>query len=750
MTDTFSKPFLLASLVLAGMTSGCGGGGGGVSSTPTAPGGGSSGTPTVTYDTAEYRASDGPVAHGALSVYQAGISGEGVTVGIIDSGIAQSSSEFSGRISSASAAFGGNSSIEDQGGHGTAVASVLAGARNNANTLGMAWGATIMALRTDSPGSCAGSSANDNTCSHTFSAIANALDHARINGAKVVNISLGGSSGASTDLRAAVNRATQAGVIIVVSAGNAATGQTASASPSGFAASLADPAIARGLVIIAGSSNADGSHSSFSFGAAGYEAATLTALGVDVSAQDHTGAQFSYSGTSFSAPQIAGAIALLADAFPNMTSAEIVARLFDTATDAGATGDDAIFGQGVLNVARAYAPAGSTSLAGSTIAISTVSNGTLSPAMGDAAGGQSARAVAIDAIGRAYAINIAATLALAPRGPALAAQMSGQQRDIALSRGPFALQLHYAPAQDADGRRAHRATSGSFLTRIDTRRALGFAFGMGAHDLTARLTGATGDGAFLVTADGRTASGFGATAGRAMAMTQSLGNRWSLHGAAESGTIMRDDVAARANVRPDPYARMTLGAMWQGGNARLALGVEHLKEGETVLGGRLGPATGITGSTSQFLDIRGQIAPLHGWSINGAVRFGRTRGHGADALDARAALASSAWSADITRSGVLGDADQIALRVAQPLRVSGGAVHAMLPTAYDWTTQTATWERTPISLTPSGREIDSELAYSGPLAGGWIRVNSFIRRESGHIRNAPDDIGGAVRFTLGY
>ena len=78
----------------------------------------------------------------------------------------------------------------------------------------------------------------------------------------------------------------------------------------------------------------------------------------------------------------------------NPAVAQIVQRLFSTATDAGATGADSIFGQGILNLAAAFAPAGSTSLAGSTVPISVSDNGTLSPAMGDAMTGAATQAVA--------------------------------------------------------------------------------------------------------------------------------------------------------------------------------------------------------------------------------------------------------------------------------------------------------------------------------------------------------------------
>ena len=57
-----------------------------------------------------------------------------------------------------------------------------------------------------------------------------------------------------------------------------------------------------------------------------------------------------------------------------------------------------------------------------------------------------------------------------------------------------------------------------------------------------------------------------------------------------------------------------------------------------------------------------------------------------------------------------------------------------------------------MSLTPSGREIDAELSYGSTLLGGnaWLGGNLFYRRQPGHIAAADDDIGAALRFTLGF
>ena len=164
-----------------------------------------------------------------------------MTAAVIDSGVNPNSPEFAGRISPASQDVAGTRGLGDDSGHGTAVSAVLLAAKNDAQIQGMAFDATLLALRTDTPGSCTSTS----DCSHSDSNIARALDIATTQGAKVANISLGGAS-ANLTLRNAIARATAAGMVIVISAGN-----DSAANPSDLALIATDP-IARNQVIVAG------------------------------------------------------------------------------------------------------------------------------------------------------------------------------------------------------------------------------------------------------------------------------------------------------------------------------------------------------------------------------------------------------------------------------------------------------------------------------------------------------------------
>ena len=131
------------------------------------------------FTTPEYIQSEGPSFHRAIVAYQAGASGRGVTVGVIDSGIDPNSHEFVGRIHAQSGdVTGANRPLGDDDGHGTTVSRVLAAAKDDRDVHGIAYNATILALRADQAGSCTAASTgvDEAGCSFFDSAIAAGVD----------------------------------------------------------------------------------------------------------------------------------------------------------------------------------------------------------------------------------------------------------------------------------------------------------------------------------------------------------------------------------------------------------------------------------------------------------------------------------------------------------------------------------------------------------------------------------------------
>lgn len=761
-----------AMLIIAFALAGCGGGG--VSSTPApVPGPTPSPSPaptptptppsTVNYNTAEYQRSSTSY-HGAITAYQQGASGAGIMVGIVDSGVSDPNGELGSRLSSLSRDFAGNSSFADESGHGTSIAQVIAGARNNQYSMGMAWGATVLALRTDTPGSCATKDAdNKSGCTFSNNALAGAIDYARQQGARVINMSLGGGA-ASNALTQAVSRATAAGIIVVISSGN-----DKEAAPDALARSLAAPTISRGLVIIVTSVDRSDARSSFANGAQGYEQVTISALGERVLSFDQTGTQYLYSGTSYAAPQVSGAVALIAQAFPNLSAAQIVQLILSTARDAGASGTDAMFGQGILDVARAFQPVGTTSLAGSAIPVSMTGSSTLSSAMGDATGAtgvgtQSLDAVILDGYGRAFGVDLGARLRASAARPALGPAFGMATRQMVGGSEALSIAVSIAPGRNGqivtqalDLTRADAVTAQMLSARIvatldsRTRLALGISRDTGS------LVRQVGDAAaipFLVAGEARGDLGQDLRADSQLSLAHILSPAITVQGAMTVGAASRWDRKSRfmdrETLRPARYQSVEMGVVAAAGPLRGSLAGEAVNENGSLLGATLAPALGGQSARSLFVEAGLSLAPVDTLTLSGSFRRGWTRAAAGGALLNGGVLQSESWSADASLRDALNAGDVMAVRFSAPLRVTRSRFDLTLPVAYDWQTGLVETRTSSLNLAPGGRERNAEFVYGRAVAGGWMDGHFYWRRQAGNIAAMPDDLGSAVRWTVSF
>lgn len=757
----------------------CGGGGGGTGSggivvtppptagAPPAPAATPAPTPapppstaSVTNDTGEYRATVGAVSMNALAAYNQGATGRGVNVAVIDTGINIASADFAGRISASSQNVAGGATHADEGGHGTAVSFTLAGGRNGTGTHGAAFDATIVALRADTPGSCA---ADGDGCTFRDNALARGIDVAVAAGARVINMSLGSPNPFGSNVLAAIGRATAEGVVIVLSAGNQNEKNPALATNPDVSAQVANiSTVARGLVIVAGSVGAGDSISSSSNRAGNTAAHYLTAVGERILAPDQHGQVFQWSGTSFAAPQIAAAVALLAQAFPNLTGKQIVDLLYLTARDAGAAGVDSIYGQGVLDLSRAFQPVGTSTLASMRTPVSLTNNGTMSAPMGDAQQ-NGLGAVILDGFDRAFAIDLANTIGRASQRPVLHGLLDGRSRAAVSRVDGLTIAMTVAPSRqgalvertmlDARAAEGARALAGSVTRRLGRNMGFGIGFATGGGALTAQLAG-HGEPAFLVARPAGGGFGFDADARNSAALRVVRGGL-GLTAAAETGGVawQAQSVIAALDGRwqRSPYQRFALTADRRIGPVALSASLSRMSEDATILGARLGDGLGGGRATSWFGDLAARVALGGGWDAGGSYRQGRTDARLGGAIAGAGTIMTSAWAADVGKSGVLGPGDTMGFRIAQPLRVARGGIDVRLPTYWDYGSLSVTeWTPQRLNLAPTGRELDYEWRYATPLGAGWLDANLFWRRQPGNIAAAPDDKGAAVRYAIAF
>lgn len=246
--------------------------------------------------------------------------GAGVKLALLDSGI-DLSHPMLAEVSIKQTNLLGNDGEEGKG-HGTALASVMAG--TNSGVQGIAPGSEILSYRViDKTGK---------TDSYT---VASGIVKAVQDGASVINLSLGAEHGSDV-LKQAVEYARENGVSIIAAVGNEGEGL------------VNFPAAYDGVIGVS-SVGKSGQVSSFSnYG----EGVDIAAPGVGVLAAWELQEMVSFSGTSVSSAIVSASIAAELSKDSTLTSHEVEDLLLRYANEAGKPGYDLIAGHGVLSLGR--------------------------------------------------------------------------------------------------------------------------------------------------------------------------------------------------------------------------------------------------------------------------------------------------------------------------------------------------------------------------------------------------------------
>ncbi|MGH3879111.1 MAG: S8 family peptidase [Actinophytocola sp.] len=282
---------------------------------------------------------------GAPAAWEAGFTGEGIKVAVLDTGVDQTHPDLADR-EVAEQNFSEAPDNVDNFGHGTHVASIVAGtgAKSGGTYRGVAWGASILDGKV-----------LDDFGFGSESGIIAGMQWAAEHGADVANLSLGGGDTVELDpLEEAVNSLSeQYGTLFVIAAGNSGPGSETVGSPGSADAALTVGAVDREDNL------ADFSSRGPRLGDGGIKP-DITAPGVDIVAAKAANGQIgdpaadgyvALSGTSMATPHVAGAAALIAQQHPEWTGAQLKAALTASATPtAGLTAFEQ--GAGRVDVAR--------------------------------------------------------------------------------------------------------------------------------------------------------------------------------------------------------------------------------------------------------------------------------------------------------------------------------------------------------------------------------------------------------------
>jgi len=251
-------------------------------------------------------------------------------IAILDSGVDPTHPDLVSRLVPGWNFLNGNSDTHDQMGHGTAVAGSVAAASNNLTGVsGVTWANPIMPLVV-----------TDSTGYATYSNIASAITYAADHGARIINISISGSS-ASSALQSAVNYAWTKGAVVFAAAGNNGN------------SNLSYPAACDNVVAVSATDASD-----FLAGFSTYGSCIdLSSPGNNILTTTNGGGYGTWWGTSFASPVAAGVGALVLSARPSISAASLVSLMEANADDLGAVGFDPSFGWGRVNAAKSVAAA---------------------------------------------------------------------------------------------------------------------------------------------------------------------------------------------------------------------------------------------------------------------------------------------------------------------------------------------------------------------------------------------------------
>jgi thermitase len=259
--------------------------------------------------------------------------GDDVLVAVIDTGIDYTHEDLAGKYAGGYDFVNCDGDPMDDHWHGTHVAGTIAASTNNGKGVaGMSWGARLMGLKAlDASGS-----------GYDFD-IAQAIEYAADNGARIINMSIGGPDYSAT-LADAVKYAQDRGCVVVAAAGNynsnamyypAAYPNVIGVSATGFTGTKAAYSNYGSYVDVAapgGDNDGDTDHMILSCYIGGYAYAV---------------------GTSMAAPHVAGLAALILSQYPSLSGTELARAVLHATDDIGASGRDDLYGYGIIDAQEA-------------------------------------------------------------------------------------------------------------------------------------------------------------------------------------------------------------------------------------------------------------------------------------------------------------------------------------------------------------------------------------------------------------
>lgn len=254
--------------------------------------------------------------------------GDGVVVAVVDSGVDDTRPDLAGALLPGTG-FGsaaGTDGTEDNDGHGTAMATLIAGRAVDGGALGVAPGAMILPVSVGADG-------DKFTTASVAEGVTWAVDH----GADVVNLSLTSLATLTPDLLRAVNYAFDHDAVVVAGTGNDGDEHVGA------------PANIKGVIAVSGTVEGNGPWPESNTGPETVLAAPAQRIVTAVPVKVVDTGYAEVDGTSAATALVSGAAALVRARYPDLDAGNVVNRLVATATDLLAPGRDNATGFGQVD-----------------------------------------------------------------------------------------------------------------------------------------------------------------------------------------------------------------------------------------------------------------------------------------------------------------------------------------------------------------------------------------------------------------
>lgn len=701
--------------------------------------------------------------------------GAGTTIALVDTGVVASNPEISGRVSSlsscAAVTFTCSSGYLDDNGHGTATAAIAAGRYNTADLMsGVAPAATILSEKV----------LNASGSGYDID-VANGITKAANGGAKVISLSLTYIPTAS--VINAIDYAASKGAVIVFAGGNSAAPLNGGANTTGLTAQALSQLIFVGSVsstnTLSSFSNTPGSGQAIAGSTkASYASLWLMAPGESIVApgiQYGAGAYAYWTGTSMAAPMVAGAVALLETTWPVLyRNHDAAAVLIQTATDLGAHGVDTTYGNGLLNLTKAFQPIGTlsvTTVSGGSIPVSQVTSTTLSSgALGSLSSITSllSNYTAFDTFQRNFTVNLSG----------LVKTQSGTTAQVASALTPPVISsTRWTP----NG--GHLTVAASDMSFMEGAGAAAQAFTLASRtteprDRAAFYLGLTTPGGDVV-AVGR---GLPSTASFAEAMwgegalaayqSNELGVSNALMGLAQGGYFgsagvkigSRSRLAVSWSSSPDSSVWALVPNQNAAHSAAIGVGLTTRITPRWAAGVSFTALDEKNGLLGTVFDESGllNLGPRHqssSVSLTSAYDLGRGRSLLLDAMVAKTTGASGltggligsvspltarAYGVSFVQADAFRAGDHLTFSVRRPLRVIGGTASVAVTTVDADGYPTTSLVN--VALKPSGAETDFGVAYAAPLKNGvYVSTGLSFRSDADNVAGVRDVV---ARFAV--